>query len=80
MCVCGQEFIVVERALNAVADLRYQDLAVSGRISHLKLTSGSETRGCFPSGCEGECYPGKIFILGVEIQLFPALYICVTHT
>lgn len=49
--MCGHEFIVAKRTLNAVGDLWYKDLAVSGRISHLMLTSRSETRGCFPSGC-----------------------------
>lgn len=74
------EFVVAKRALSAMGDSCYGDPAISSRISHLTLTSWSETRGCFPSGCEGEGYPGKFLILGVEIQLFPALCICVTHT
>lgn len=48
---------------------------VSGGVSHLE----EGNRRMFSFRLLRECYPGKCLILGVEIQLFPALHICVTH-
>lgn len=47
MCVCGQEFIGVKRALNATGEPCRTALAVAGRISHLKRTSRRETEDVF---------------------------------